>query len=92
MRSPSDSEIRGVLINLFTDAFNRSITALEDAGAIDTRKMRKEYRGIGSKHYDLVTAQMERTALAGASAIRELFERRQAEDRDLKHDRMTPNT
>jgi len=40
-------------------SFNRSISALEEAGAIDKTELNKEYRGVGSKYYDLVTEQMD---------------------------------
>lgn len=50
-------EAEAWLINAMTDAFNRSLNALEDAGAIDARKLRKEY-WKGSVWYELVTKQM----------------------------------
>lgn len=62
-------EIYGLLINILTAGFNRSIGALEQAGAVDTRKMRQHYTGIGSKYHDLVTAQIEMTAKYGTDAI-----------------------
>ncbi|HEY0680833.1 MAG TPA: hypothetical protein VGD45_00735 [Steroidobacter sp.] len=40
-----------------TDVLNRSLRALEDAGAIDARKLRTAYYP-GSRYYELVTEQM----------------------------------
>ena len=47
--------------------------ALEEAGAIDSKKMQEHYKGVGSKFYDLVTEQIEYTAKFGAPAICQLF-------------------
>jgi len=55
MRNPSDEEIAGVLIDILSDGFNRSLAVLEAAGALSTKNMRGDYLGIGSKYYDLVT-------------------------------------
>ena len=60
-------------MDIITDAFNRSIGALEDAGAIDAKKMRQHYKGIGSKYYDMVTEQIDVTVKTGAPWICELF-------------------
>ena len=73
MSAPSDEEIAGLLTGIISDGFNRSFGALRDAGAVDDRKMRRHYAGIGSKYYDLVTEQIELTARYGAPAIRKLF-------------------
>jgi hypothetical protein len=73
MRHPSNDEIANLLVTIITHGFNRSVGALESAGALDTRKMRAEYKGVGSKHYDLVTEQMEYTAKIAAPAVRKLF-------------------
>jgi hypothetical protein len=51
------AEAEAWLINAMTDAFNRSLNALEDAGAIDARKLRKEYC-TGSVWHELVSKQM----------------------------------
>lgn len=61
MTEKLEHDIAALLTALLTAGFNRSIGALEDAGAIKTKKMREEYKGIGSKYYDLVTEQMELT-------------------------------
>lgn len=68
-----DKELQWRLTNVITDAFNRTINALEDAGAIDTDKLRQQYTGVGSKYYDIVTEQIERTVASGAPWIAELF-------------------
>ena len=54
-------QIQDVLRTAIHHGFNRSIGALEEANAIDSTEMRKEYKGNGSKYYDLVTEQMEYT-------------------------------
>ena len=73
MRNPTDDEIAGRLIAIISDGFNRSMGALERAGAVDTKKMRRHYSGIGSKFYDIVTEQIELTAKYGAPGVRQLF-------------------
>ena len=72
MKNPTDQEIAGRLVNIISDGFNRSLGALEQAGAIDTKKMRKDYK-MGSKFYELVTEQIEYTARHAAPAMRQLF-------------------
>jgi hypothetical protein len=74
MDRPTDEEIDNALVHIISDGFNRSLGALEDAGVIDTKKMRTQYKGIGSKYYDLVTVQIESTARFGAQRIRQLFD------------------
>ena len=73
MRPPTDEELASALATAMSDAFNRSISALEAAGAIDVRQMRAAYAGMGSKYYDLVTEQIEHTARNAVSGIRQLF-------------------
>jgi hypothetical protein len=73
MNNPTDQEIAVRLVGIISDGFNRSLGALERAGAVDTKNMRKHYTGIGSKFYDVVTEQIEYTALHAAPAIRQLF-------------------
>jgi len=73
MKHPKEQLVAGRLVNIITDAFNRSISALADAGAIDTKKMQRHYTGIGSKYYDVVTEQIEVTVRTGAPWICELF-------------------
>jgi hypothetical protein len=38
-----------------SDAFNRSINALQEAGAFSLKKMRSDYNGVGSRYYNVVT-------------------------------------
>lgn len=73
MTHPKEKEVAGRLVNIISDAFNRSINALEESGAINTKKMREHYKGIGSKYYDIVTQQIELTVKSGAPWICELF-------------------
>jgi hypothetical protein len=73
MRNPTDEEIAGLLIGIISDGFNRSLGALKRAGAVDTKKMRGHYTGIGSKYYDMVTEQILYTAKYGARGVRQLF-------------------
>ena len=63
----------GVIVGIISDGLNRSLNALE-AGAIDRRKMMSEYRGVGSRHYDLVTEQIVLTATWALPSIRKLFD------------------
>ena len=73
MHTRADEEIAAHLIGIIADGFNRSLGALSDAGAIDTRKMQKQYCGIGSRYYDLVTEQIVLTARYCAPSVRRFF-------------------
>jgi hypothetical protein len=73
MRDPTDDQIAGLLIGIISDGFNRSLGALEAAGALDTKKMQGHYKGIGSKYYDIVTEQIVLTAKYTAPSLRRLF-------------------
>jgi hypothetical protein len=73
MRNATDDEITWLLVPIISDGFNRSLGALEKAGAVDTKRMRVHYRGIGSEYYDLVTDQIVLTARYGVSGVRKLF-------------------
>jgi hypothetical protein len=73
MKNPTDHEIAALLVAIISDGFNRSLGALEEAGAIDTKKLQEHYKGVGSKFYDVVTGQIEHTAQFAAPAIRQLF-------------------
>ncbi len=73
MSHPNEKAVAERLVHIISDAFNRSINALEGAGAIDTKELRKHYRGIGSKYYDIVTEQIEMTTKSRAPWICELF-------------------
>lgn len=81
MSSSDEERIRGILVNIISDGFNRSIGTLEEAGAIDTKKTRTEYKGIGSKYYDLVTEEIEYTAKYGARGVLELLENLKLENK-----------
>jgi hypothetical protein len=69
---PSKDKIANLLGGIIADGFNRSLGALEGAGAIDARRLRSNYRP-GSEYYDLVTAQIEFTAKYGVEAVLKLF-------------------
>jgi hypothetical protein len=73
MRNPTDDQIAGLLIGIISDGFNRSLGALEAAGAVDTKKLRGHYKGIGSKYYDIVTEQIVLTAKHAAPRLRHLI-------------------
>jgi hypothetical protein len=73
MNYSREKEVAGRLVNIISDALNRSLNALEQAGAIDTKKMRRHYKGVGSKYYDIVSEQIELTVRSGAPRICELF-------------------
>jgi hypothetical protein len=73
MSHPTDEEIAEQLIALISDGFNRSMGELVKAGAIDTAKLHEQYKGVGSKFYDLVTEQITLTAKHGTPCIRRLF-------------------
>lgn len=61
--------IEGALIGILSDGLNRSLGALEKARTVDLKKMRKGYKGIGSRTYDIVTEQLEYTAHYGKDEI-----------------------
>ena len=65
-------QIQGVVRTGIQHGFNRSIGALENANAIDSTEMRNEYKGVGSKYYDLVTEQIEYTEKQLESVIDEI--------------------
>jgi hypothetical protein len=67
-------QIQSVVRTGIQHGFNRSIGALESAKAIDSSIMREEYKGVGSKYYDLVTEQMEFTEKQLESVIDEIVE------------------
>jgi hypothetical protein len=73
MRNPTDDQIEALLIGIISDGFNRSLGALEGARAVDTKKMKRHYSGIGSTYYDMVTEQIVLTAKYGAPGVRQLF-------------------
>jgi hypothetical protein len=73
MKTPTTEEIEGLLINIISDGFNRSLGALREVGVIDEKKLRSKYTGVGSEYYDRVTVQIELTAQYAAPAVLELF-------------------
>jgi hypothetical protein len=73
MHDPTDEQVEGLLIGIISDGFSRSLGALEAAGAVDTKKLRRHYKGIGSKYYDMVTEQIILTAKYAAPGVRRLF-------------------
>jgi hypothetical protein len=73
MKNPTDKQIESILGGILGDGFNRCLGALVKAGAIDTSKLNKHYKGVGSKYYDLVSEQIEVTAKYGTKGIRHLF-------------------
>jgi hypothetical protein len=54
------------------DGFNRSMHALESAGALDRRRMDEHYKGVGTRYYDLVSGQLEIASVEGARNLRSL--------------------
>jgi transcription initiation factor IIE alpha subunit len=78
----SDAKLQRYLAGIISDGFNRSLNALSEAGAVDTRKLRQHYKGIGSKYYDIVTQQIELSAKIGAAGLRQALE---------EDDRLTEN-
>jgi len=70
---PTDEQIKGCLVGILNDGFNRSMNSLRQAKVIDTSELDREYTGVGSGYYDLVTEQIERTAALAVPAVRDLF-------------------
>jgi hypothetical protein len=73
MSHPKEKLVAERIIPIISDAFNRSMSALEAAGAIDRKELNQHYTGKGSKYYDIVTEQIELTAGLSAAHICELF-------------------
>ena len=69
-----EDEISDLLWNLMTDGFNRSLNALRDAKAVNTKKMDGHYCGVGSKYYDMVTEQMKLTVSYAKPTIKKMVE------------------
>ncbi len=70
-------QLEDVLVESFvafqTASFNRAMNALREAGAIDDTEMRREYKGIGSKYYDLVTESFEFTTKFARPQIKKIL-------------------
>lgn len=81
-----EDEIADLLWNLMTDGFNRSMNALRDARAVNTKKMDREYCGVGSRYYDMVTEQMKLTVSYAKPTIQKMAEdyeaRQQVDNQD----------
>ncbi|MGD9365565.1 MAG: hypothetical protein PVH87_07715 [Desulfobacteraceae bacterium] len=73
MSKELEEKIASLVSGLMTDGFNRSLRALNEAGAIDLKKMKKEYRGVGSKYYDMVTEQMDLTVEYSKPLIKKMI-------------------
>lgn len=73
MKNPTNEEIEGLLINILSDGFNRSLSELRSVGVVDQKKLSERYKGVGSEYYDRVTEQIELTARWAAPAVRRLF-------------------
>lgn len=69
MSNDLEKKIESMLVEIMSDGFNRSVSALEKIGAVDTKIMRMEYRGVGSKYYDVVTKEFEYTARNAAPGL-----------------------
>lgn len=72
MSKELEEKIASLVSGLMTDGFNRSLGALEKAGAINLKKMNKEYCGMGSKYYDMVTEQMDLTVEHAKAVIKKM--------------------
>jgi hypothetical protein len=90
-RTPTDDEIRGALVLILSDSFNRSAGALRDVGAIDWRRWAPHYKGVGSTYYDLVTDQIILSATLSTPLIRALFESRPLERDGATQDQVKPD-
>ena len=73
MNQSIEDKIVASLVGILADGFNRSLNALEDAGAIDTRVLRSNYKP-GSDYYALVTAALEMTTVYARPGIRKIVE------------------
>ena len=74
MSKDLEGEIAKLLYHWMTNGFNRALGALRDAKAIDTSEMDKEYTGVGSMYYDMVSDQMKLAVEYAQPSIRKLVE------------------
>lgn len=65
----TEEQLRDLLVRAISDGVNRTLGVLEEAGAIDANRLRAAYSGPGSRYYDLVTAEVSRTADAAAASL-----------------------
>ncbi len=82
MSKEFEEKIASLISGLMTDGFNRSLGALEKAGAINLKKMNKKYCGIGSKYYDMVTEQMDLTVEYAKPVIKKMVVEYDANNRN----------
>jgi len=73
MNQSAEDKIVSSLVGILADGFNRSLNALEKAGAIDTTVLRSNYKP-GSEYYALVTAALEQTVSYARPGIRKIIE------------------
>jgi hypothetical protein len=73
MSATERDPLKNLLVYAMTDAFNRSISALEAAGAFSLKKMRSGYKGVGSRYYDVVTEAMLQTIAQHQPAFEQFF-------------------
>jgi len=62
-------------------SLNRSLGGLEEVGAVDATEMRTDYKGIGSKYYDVVTKELEYTAKYAAPTLLKFLEELKVENK-----------
>ena len=74
MKDQLEDELVVALSYILSDGFNRSINALEDAGALYLRQMRAAYQGVGSTYYDVVTSALENKVEQARPKIREIID------------------
>jgi len=74
MKNQLEDKLIVALTPILSDGFNRSISALEEAGALDLQEMRTAYQGIGSTYYDAVTAALEHTVEHARPVLREIID------------------
>ena len=81
MSISNEEKIRSFLIGVMSDGFNRSLGVLEKVGAVDATEMRTDYKGNGSKYYDVVTKELEYTAKYAAPELLRFIEELKVEDK-----------
>lgn len=81
MSISNEDKIKSFLIGVMSDGFNRSLGGLEEIGAVDATEMRTDYKGIGSKYYDVVTKELEYTAKYAAPVLLEFLEELKVENK-----------
>ena len=69
----TEEQLQLLLVRAISDGVNRTLGALEAAGAINATRLRSAYSGPGSRYYDLVTEEVMRTADAAAASLATLL-------------------